>query len=262
METRTGKVALFVDIENLAKGMRGLGHQVVPEDLVTTATRFGQVVHAKCFGDFREPIIAELKEELRAATLDVVDIPSQKREDGWKQFTDFAMLDDIYQVLFDYPDIDTFVIAAGDGHFAGVVGRLRLRHGKKAIVMGVEGGISHQLRAAASQVEELSTAQVVVEPEDLTRLLSFMAVGEDQGKVITFSSTLKHYRALSRSMTRQALQQLLDEGRLLRDSVDIEGTTIRTLKIARDHAENAFLNDPEFLQKMAGRRRIVQPMQI
>ncbi|MEW6523101.1 MAG: NYN domain-containing protein [Bacillota bacterium] len=257
MDLKSAKVALFVDIENLAKGMRNLGCQIVPEDLVTTAARFGQVVHAKCFGDFREPIIADLKEELRAATLDVVDVPSQRREDGWKQFTDFAMLDDIYQVLFDYPDVDTFVVAAGDGHFSGVVARLRIRHGKRVIVMGVEGGINHQLRAVASHVEELSTIPAAIDPGDLHRLLSFMAVGEDQGKVITFSSTLKHYRALPRSMTRQALQQLLDGGRLARDTVDIDGTTIKTLRICRDHPENSFLNDPDFAQKLSSRRRVI-----
>jgi hypothetical protein len=245
MESRANKVALFVDIENLAKGMRSLGSQLLSEELVTTAARYGQVVHAKCFGDFREPIIADLKEELRAATLDVVDVPSQKRENGWKQFTDFAMLDDIYQVLFDYTDVDTFMIAAGDGHFAGVVARLRIRHGKRVIVMGVEGGINHQLRAVASQVEELTPSPILIDDDQLDRLLRFMAVGEDQGKIITFTSTLKHYRGLPRSITRYALQRLLETGRLRRDAVDIDGITIRTLKICRQHADNGFLATPE-----------------
>ena len=245
MEPKCAKVALFVDIENLAKGLRNRGCQIVPEDLVTAAARYGQVVHAKCFGDFREPIVADLREELRAATLDVVDVPSQKREDGWKQFTDFAMLDDIYQVLFDYPDIDTYVVAAGDGHFSGVVARLRIRHNKRVIVMGVDGGINHQLRTAASHVEELSAIPLSLEPATLNKLLQFMTVGEEQGKIITFSSTMKHYRALPRSITRHALQQLLDTNRLLRDVMDIDGTSIKVLRINHEHPENQFTKNTQ-----------------
>ena len=58
--------------------------------------------------------------KIRGYTNDIVET---KNGGGYfkKDFTDFIMLDRIYQTAYTKKDIDTYIIFTGDGHFSSAV---------------------------------------------------------------------------------------------------------------------------------------------
>lgn len=74
-----------------------------------------------------------------------------------KDFTDFIMLDYIYQKALSSPDVDTFIIFTGDGHFSSVVRFLVQSCGKKVLVYAVKDGLSGLLRSVCSKSFEIPT---------------------------------------------------------------------------------------------------------
>ena len=74
-----------------------------------------------------------------------------------KDFTDFIMLDHIYQKALSSPDVGTFIIFTGDGHFSSVVRFLVQSCGKKVIVFSVRDGLSGMLKSVCSKAYEIPT---------------------------------------------------------------------------------------------------------
>ena len=74
-----------------------------------------------------------------------------------KDFTDFIMLDHIYQKAINSYDVDTFIIFTGDGHFSSVVRFLAQNCGKKVIIFAVRDGLSGMLKSVCSKSYELPT---------------------------------------------------------------------------------------------------------
>ncbi len=72
-----------------------------------------------------------------------------------KDFTDFIMLDHIYQKAINSPKSETFILFSGDGHFNSVCNYLISQLGKKVGVYAIRGAMSNQLRNTASWVELL-----------------------------------------------------------------------------------------------------------
>lgn len=89
----------------------------------------------------------------------------QKTAGGYfkKDFTDFIMLDKIYQTAYSDKDIDTYIIFTGDSHFTSVVLFLKNVCRKKVVVYGVKNAFSGQLMTAASKSR-------VIEPDELSPL--------------------------------------------------------------------------------------------
>ena len=67
------------------------------------------------FADFSNPGLRGELEKIRNVTNMVIDTKNQS-EHYKKDFTDFIMLDYIYQRAMTKKDIDTFIIFTGDGH--------------------------------------------------------------------------------------------------------------------------------------------------
>jgi len=72
-----------------------------------------------------------------------------------KDFTDFILLDHVYQKAFDKDSADTFIIFSGDGHFSSAVSFLITKCGKTVGVYAVKDAVSTQLKNTASWVVEL-----------------------------------------------------------------------------------------------------------
>jgi len=78
------------------------------------------------------------------------------RGDGThKSILDVRMALDVIDLVRERPEIDTVVLATGDCDFLRVAERLRLRHGKKVVVIGVPGATSRLLEEAATHVDIL-----------------------------------------------------------------------------------------------------------
>ncbi len=80
-----------------------------------------------------------------------------------KDFTDFIMLDHIYQKALSEKEIKAFIIFSGDGHFSSVTSFLRNRCSKTVGIYGVRGALSSQLRNTATWCVEIPAAEKTVD---------------------------------------------------------------------------------------------------
>lgn len=97
------------------------------------------------FGDFSNPGLRSDIQQIREVTNLIID--TQNTSPHYKKdFTDFIMLDYIYQKAMSSPDVDTFIIFTGDGHFSSVVRFLIEKCGKKVLIYAVKDGLSGILK--------------------------------------------------------------------------------------------------------------------
>lgn len=106
------------------------------------------------FGDFSHPALRSEIPRIREVTNFVIETQNASPHHK-KDYTDFIMLDHIYQRAMTGSDIDTFIIFSGDGHFSSVVSFLSVKLGKNVGIYGVKDAISNQLKNSASWVIEL-----------------------------------------------------------------------------------------------------------
>jgi len=103
------------------------------------------------FADFSNPSIRQEIPKIREVTNYIIE--TQNTSSNFKKdFTDFIMLDHIYQKAMNSRDIDTFILFSGDGHFNSVTNYLITQMGKKVGVYGIKDAMSNQLRNTASWV--------------------------------------------------------------------------------------------------------------
>lgn len=92
--------------------------------------------------------------KIRGYTNDIVET---KNGGGYfkKDFTDFIMLDRIYQTAYTDKNVDTYIIFTGDGHFSSAVLFLKNVCRKHVVVYGVKNAFSGQLKTASSAYFEI-----------------------------------------------------------------------------------------------------------
>jgi uncharacterized LabA/DUF88 family protein len=78
---------------------------------------------------------------------------------------DLNMLMDMIETVFDRPSINTFILMSGDRDFTRICARLKLRHNKRVIVVGIPGTVSRDLMAAADQFLPLGAGGAVFSPQ-------------------------------------------------------------------------------------------------
>lgn len=106
------------------------------------------------FADFSNTAIRLEIARIREVTSAIVE--TQNTSSHYKKdFTDFIMLDHIYQRAVKANDIDTFIIFSGDGHFSSVVSFLTTRINKPVGIYGIKDCISTQLKNSATWTIEL-----------------------------------------------------------------------------------------------------------
>lgn len=185
------------------------------------------------FADFSNPSLRSEIENIRRVTNLVIET---KNASGFykKDFTDFIMLDNIYQAAINRSDIDTFVIFSGDGHFSSVVTYLCTRCGKEVGIYGIRDAVSNQLRSAASWVKEL--------PDKETRLQGFFYPVLQNLKLLesrpkpsypSFRATCEYvskYYDLNVADVDKAMQEMLKLGYLTQTQQQVDGKNLRVLR--------------------------------
>jgi Protein of unknown function DUF88. len=101
------------------------------------------------FADFSNPSIRPEISRIREVSNYIIE--TQNTSSSFKKdFTDFIMLDHIYQKAMTAAEVDVFIIFTGDGHFNSVTNFLISQLGKTVGVYGVRDAMSNQLRNTAS----------------------------------------------------------------------------------------------------------------
>ena len=140
------KAVAFVDYEHWYISAEKL-HNQKPDiqswfDDLKKRCNIVEVVFFANFSKFREKEIETKR--IRAFTNKIIDTynPDQHYK---KDYTDFIILDNIYQKAFQEDSADLFIIFSGDGHFSSAAAFIRNFCNKQVGIYGVSGGISKNL---------------------------------------------------------------------------------------------------------------------
>ena len=174
------------------------------------------------FGDFSNPGMRGEIPRIREVTNLVIE--TQNTSPHYKKdFTDFIMLDYIYQKALVSADngVGTFIIFTGDGHFSSVVKFLVDKCEKKVIIYAVREGLSGMLKNVASKCIELPEDG---EPErTYYSMICYQAnelqkrFGENTDKAPSFSSvinTVSEVYGMDRETVKDIANTMADRGYL------------------------------------------------
>lgn len=217
--TQKTKAIVFVDYEhfyysmlnnfNMRPNLRGWRNEL--------AEQF-DIYEILFFADFSKNGISGELTRLREVSNAIIETRTSNGQTK-KDYTDFIILDYIYQKAFTADNIENFIIFTGDGHFSSVVAFLKNRCEKKVGIYGVKNSLSHQLKATANWWKEL--------PDDNEQLYeACRAVIENfryierqrvqRGRVIrpsfwgTVDNVTAHYN-LDRDLVKDGLSYLMDK---------------------------------------------------
>lgn len=117
------------------------------------------------FGDFSNPALRAEIPKIREVTNYIIETQNASAHIK-KDYTDFIMLDHIYQKELSSHNIQAFIIFSGDGHFSSVASFLKNQCGKTVGVYGIKNAVSGQLKNTASFCVELPEER---KPEEYRR---------------------------------------------------------------------------------------------
>ena len=153
-----------------------------------------------------------------------------------KDFTDFIMLDHIYQMAISSPQNEVFVLFSGDGHFSPVASYLISNLNKEVGVYAVRGALSSQLKNTASWAELLPVNNDPNVREYKMILASLNALKEaKQNKAYpTFKGTVtavsRQNRVSSRLITSR-LKELMSMNCISKEKKSIDGKNVKILTV-------------------------------
>ena len=183
------------------------------------------------FGDISNLSLQNEMHKIRGYTNDIVETKNGGHYK--KDFTDFIMLDRIYQTAYSNKDIDTFIIFTGDSHFTSAVLFLKNICHKQVIVYGVKNAFSNQLKIAASEALE-------IEPDELAplcRLLidSIKSLEEENTNARpTFMKTVDAVCAKTgqdKTELKRAMEQLLEKECITQYVKKIGANEVKLIKV-------------------------------
>ena len=185
------------------------------------------------FADFSSPVISAELPKIRTITNTIIET---RQPVGYKKnITDFIMLDYIYQTVANQPEIDTYILFTGDGHFQSVVKYLMQRCGKRVIVYGVRNAFSAGLKATADQTFELPTQAEEMQVYYKMLIKNFVYIADKEKIIPTFMGTVSAVAAKNNvpaEKIKQALSEMLNKGWCYRKELEIEiNKTIKILAV-------------------------------
>jgi len=185
------------------------------------------------FADFSNPKLKNEIANIRQITNTIID--TQNSGHYKKDYTDFIMLDYIYQNAIDNESTDVYIIFTGDGHFSSVVKFLTNKLRKKVVIYGVSGAFSSHLKTAATECRELPDAD---EQNKYCKIIvdNFRFIHNQKKKRIipTFMSTvetLSSQHDIPQEKIKEALSKMIDENYILKKEKKMpRGQSIKVLE--------------------------------
>ena len=136
-------IAVFVDFENLALGVRDMGSEDFRVDLVLKRLlQKGRIVFKRAYCDWSN--YRSTVREFHAHGIEMVDIPRSKV--SGKNSADIHMVVDAMDLCYSKQHIDFFALLSGDSDFSPLVSKLK-ENEKRVIGCGVKSSTSDLLIA-------------------------------------------------------------------------------------------------------------------
>ena len=140
-------IAVFVDFENLAIGVRDMNKGPFLIDLVLRRLlEKGRIVFKRAYcdwGNYRDAV-----RELHAHGVEMVDIPTSKV--SGKNSADIHMVADAIDLCYAKEHIDTFALVSGDSDFSPLAAKLK-ENNKRVIGCGVKSSTSDLLMESCDE---------------------------------------------------------------------------------------------------------------
>lgn len=192
-----------------------------------------QVKELFFFGDFKEYGMSCELGKLKEFNSHIVNTTNTK-EGANKDFTDFIMLDYIYQKAVEERCPDTFVIFTGDGHFDSVIKYLRNKLHKKVITYGVKRAFSGKLKSASSSYVEMP--RYIQEQQYYIELIlkTLRFIENKPQKQATYWKTVKNvaeHNGLSEERIQVALDDLMNQKYIAEHEVNVYNGKMRVLNV-------------------------------
>ncbi|MAG55039.1 MAG: hypothetical protein CMJ83_01985 [Planctomycetes bacterium] len=135
------RIALFIDFDNLALGMKQSPTQKFEIHLVLDRVlEKGRILVKKAYADWSR--YRDYKAELHESAIELIELP-KKRMTG-KNSGDIRMVVDAMEVAYSRAHIETFVLVSGDSDFSPLVSKLR-ENDKEVIGIGIKAASSKLL---------------------------------------------------------------------------------------------------------------------
>jgi uncharacterized protein (TIGR00288 family) len=134
-------IAVFVDFENLALGVRDLkGHRLDIEMVLKRLLEKGRIVFKRAYCDWSH--YRDAVRDLHGAGVEMIDIPRSKM--SGKNSADIRMVVDALDLCYSKSHIDVFALLSGDSDFSPLVSKLK-ENNKRVIGCGVKNSTSDLL---------------------------------------------------------------------------------------------------------------------
>ncbi len=234
-DKKAGKLnaAVFIDYEHWYIALDKNYH--VKPDIQAFTDNLKKKYHISSytfFGDFSNPSLQNEMHKIRSYTNDIVET---KNGGGYfkKDFTDFIMLDRIYQTAYSNKDVDVYIIFTGDGHFTSAVLFLKNVCRKQVGVYGVKNAFSGQLKTAADWAFE-------IEPDELAPLCRLLVESiyaletENKNARPTFMKTIDAVASKTgteKALLKRAMEQLMDKKCVSQYVKKIGANEVKLLKV-------------------------------
>ncbi|MGD0999081.1 MAG: NYN domain-containing protein [Candidatus Brocadiia bacterium] len=136
-------LAVFIDFENIALGMRGRADQVFHiQRVLQRLLEKGNILVKRAYADWSR--FGSYTKPFHEAAIELLEVP--RRGDSGKNSADIRMCVDAMDLCYAKEHIDTFVLVSGDSDFSPLVSKLR-ENGKRVIGLGLRGSTSELLVA-------------------------------------------------------------------------------------------------------------------
>ena len=240
-ENEKPKAAVFVDYEHWYISLDKNFH-IRPdiESFIGELNKKYDVADVSFFGNFSNTSLNSEMHRIRGFTNKIVETDNGK--DFYKKdYTDFIILDHIYQSAYTDNDIDTYVIFTGDGHFSSVVLFLKNVCKKNVEVYGVKGAFSGQLKQAATSFAELPNSEQQLLPYCRMIIASLFALETENKKanpafIKTVKAVSEKYNA-DEALVKAALEKLMTDGYISQYVKRINNKSVKLLKTDYKRAE-------------------------
>jgi len=191
----------------------------------------GRIDELHFFGDFNNELLSKDMPKLRTLTNDIIDCSNPV---STKDYTDFIILDRIYQCVMKNDNIQQYIIFSGDGHFSSVVAFLKNFKDKIVGIYAVDGTLNPQLRDSATWCQFVSIPEVNHTKETKLLLENLRWAESQDGLYPTFAKTIstvsKRSNDISQESVTVALKHLIEQGYVKQENKPIgDGKEIRVL---------------------------------
>ncbi len=153
------KIALFIDYDNIAIGLREAGGgEFEVGRILERLLEKGRIVYRRAYADWYH--YSEGKRRLHDHAIELIDIP-MRRNIG-KNSADIRMVVDALDLCYTKEHIDTFVIGSGDSDFTPLVTKLK-ENDKEVIGFGLRAATSSLLANSCDEfifLEDLVSVSV------------------------------------------------------------------------------------------------------